>query len=104
MQLRIEEDLIRVVESLYNNANIVVLLGVELGKFFSASPGVRQGHILSPVLFIMFKELCITHHRAFLSSLFVSSNLNRCIFVHLHVELCLFNQMVVKINYFTIFD
>ena len=52
----IEEDLIQVIESLYKNASSAVLLGGELGEFFPATVGVRQGCILSPVLFNIFLE------------------------------------------------
>ena len=50
----IEEDLIQVIESLYKYASSAVLFKGELGEFFPATVGVRQGCILSPVLFNIF--------------------------------------------------
>ena len=44
------------IESLYKNASSAVLLGGELGEFFPATVGVKQGCILSPVLFNAFLE------------------------------------------------
>ena len=49
-------NIIQVIESLYKNASSAVLLGGELGEFFQATVGVRQGCILSPVLFNIFLE------------------------------------------------
>ena len=55
-QFGIEDDLIQSIESLYKNASSAVLLGGELGEFFPATIGVRQGCILLPVLFNIFLE------------------------------------------------
>ena len=51
-----EEDLIQVIESLYKNARSAVLLRGKLCEFFPATVGVRQGSIVSPVLFNIFLE------------------------------------------------
>ena len=51
-----DEDLIQVVESLYNNASSAVLLGDSIGEFFRTTVGVRQGCILSPILFNIYLE------------------------------------------------
>ena len=51
-----DEDLIQVIEALYNNAASAVLLGDTIGDFFHTTVGVRQGCILSPILFNIFLE------------------------------------------------
>ena len=55
-QYNFDEDLIQVIESLYKSAKSAVLLGGELGDYFLTTVGVRQGCILSPVLFNIFLE------------------------------------------------
>ncbi|MGL4418375.1 MAG: reverse transcriptase domain-containing protein [Plesiomonas shigelloides] len=52
----IEEGLIQMVEALYKNACSAVLLNNQLGEFFRTTIGVRQGCLLSPVLFNIFLE------------------------------------------------
>ena len=51
-----DEDLIQVIEALYNNAASAVLLGDTIGYFFRTTVGVRQGCILSPILFNIILE------------------------------------------------
>lgn len=52
----IEEGLILMIEALYKNACSAVLLNNQLGEFFRMTIGVRQGCLLSPVLFNIFLE------------------------------------------------
>ena len=52
----IEEGLVKVIEELYNQASSAVLFKGCVGDFFKTTIGVRQGCILSPVLFNIFLE------------------------------------------------
>ena len=52
----IEEGLVQAIEALYNQASSAVQLNGSIGDFFKMSIGVRQGCILSPVLFNIFLE------------------------------------------------
>ena len=52
----IEEGLILCIEALYKNASSAVLLGSQVGEYFKTTVGVRQGCLLSPVLFNLFLE------------------------------------------------
>ena len=52
----VEEGLVRIMEALYENAESAVLLNNEIGEFFRTTVGVRQGCLLSPVLFNLFLE------------------------------------------------
>ena len=52
----IEEGLIQCIEALYKNASSAVLLGSQVGDYFKTPVGVRQGCLLSPVLFNLFLE------------------------------------------------
>ena len=52
----IEEGLIQVIQALYNSASSAVLLNSDIGDFFKTTVGVRQGCLLSPVLFNLFLE------------------------------------------------
>ena len=52
----IDENLILIIESLYNKANSAVLINNEIGDFFKTTVGVRQGCLLSPTLFNIFLE------------------------------------------------
>ena len=55
-KFNIEEGLTQTIEALYNNASSAVLLNKEIGEFFPTTVGVRQGCLLSPVLFNLFLE------------------------------------------------
>ena len=52
----VEEGLIQVIQALYNSANSAVLLNNEIGGYFKTTVGVRQGCLLSPVLFNLYLE------------------------------------------------
>ena len=51
-----EEGLIQIIQALYNNASSAVLLNSDIGEYFKTTVGVRQGCLLSPVLFNIFLE------------------------------------------------
>ena len=52
----ISNEIIRIIESLYDNSNSAVILNNKTGDFFHTTVGVRQGCLLSPVLFNIFLE------------------------------------------------
>ena len=52
----IEEGLIQTIQALYNTSSSAVLLNNQIGDYFKTSVGVRQGCLLSPVLFNLFLE------------------------------------------------
>ena len=52
----ISHEIIRIIESLYENSNSAVILNNKTGDFFHTTVGVRQGCLLSPVLFNIFLE------------------------------------------------
>ena len=52
----IEEGIVQLVQALYNNATSAVLLNNQAGEFFRTTVGVRQGCLLSPVLFNIYLE------------------------------------------------
>ena len=52
----IEEGLIQVIQALYSSASSAVLLNNDIGEHFKTTVGVRQGCLLSPVLFNLFLE------------------------------------------------
>ena len=52
----LEEGLIQLIAALYKNACSAVLINNQLGEFFRTTIGVRQGCLLSPVLFNIFLE------------------------------------------------
>ncbi|GFR75435.1 endonuclease-reverse transcriptase, partial [Elysia marginata] len=52
----IDEGLVKTIESLYMNSNSAVFLNNTIGNSFKTTVGVRQGCLLSPVLFNIFLE------------------------------------------------
>ena len=52
----ISHEIIRIIESLYENSNSAVILNNKTEDFFHTTVGVRQGCMLSPVLFNIFLE------------------------------------------------
>ena len=54
-------DLINIIKSLYNSAKSSVLLNNHTGTYFNTTVGVRQGCLLSPVLFNIFLERIIQY-------------------------------------------
>ena len=55
-QFNFDTTIIDIVESLYKNANSAVLSNNTIGEFFKTNVGVRQGCIMSPVLFNIYLE------------------------------------------------
>ena len=51
-----EEGLIQTIQALYKNASSAVFLNSDTGEYFKTTVGVRQGCLLSPVLFNIFLE------------------------------------------------
>ena len=47
----IEKELVQAIQALYENSSSAVLLNRHLGEFFKTTVGVRQGCLLSPILF-----------------------------------------------------
>ena len=52
----INQNLIALIEELYNNATSSVCLDGDIGEWFRTTVGVRQGCLLSPTLFNIFLE------------------------------------------------
>ena len=52
----IDSTIVGVIEELYKHSNSAVLLNNQIGSFFQTTVGVRQGCLLSPVLFNIFLE------------------------------------------------
>ena len=50
------EGLVQANQALYENSSSAVLLNSPLGEFFKTTVGVRQGCLLSPIVFNMFLE------------------------------------------------
>ena len=50
------EGLVQAIQALYENASSEVLLNSQLGEFFKTTVGVRQGRLLSLILFSLFLE------------------------------------------------
>ena len=55
-QFGFQQDIIDLIKSLYGNANSTVLLNNQLGEPFRNTVGVRQGCLLSPILFNIYLE------------------------------------------------
>ena len=55
-EFNIDKNIIDVIKALYNKSSSAVLLNNQIGESFRTSIGVRQGCILSPVLFNIFLE------------------------------------------------
>ena len=56
----INENLIKIIESLYNKATSAVFFNNNIGEWFRTTNGVRQGCLLSPTLFNIFLERIMT--------------------------------------------
>ena len=52
----IEEGLVQIVKSLYNSASSAVLLNNNVSNYFRTTVDVRQGCLLSPILFNLYLE------------------------------------------------
>ena len=52
----IHNDIIVMIESLYDNSTSALLINTIQGKLFKTTVGVRQGSLLSPILFNVFLE------------------------------------------------
>ena len=60
----ISQEIINIIESLYANLNSAIILNNMTGDFFHTTIGVRQGCLLSPMLFNIFLEqLCKKHFK-----------------------------------------
>ena len=56
----ISANLIRVVNNLYDKVTSAVLFNRSIGDWFRTTTGVRQGCLLSPILFKIFLERILT--------------------------------------------
>ena len=56
----ISTNLIQVIKNLYNKATRAVLFNGSIGDWFRTTVGVRQGCLLSPILFHIFLERIMT--------------------------------------------
>ena len=56
----ISTNLIQVIKNLYNKATSAVLFNSRIGDWFRTTVGVRQGCLLSPILFNIFLERIMT--------------------------------------------
>ena len=52
----IEKGLVQAVQALYENSSCAVLLNSQLVEFFKTTAGVRQGCLLSTILFTLFPK------------------------------------------------
>ena len=53
----IKEGLVQVIQALNENSSSAVLLNSQLGEFFKLTVGVRQGCLLSPILFKLLEKI-----------------------------------------------
>ena len=56
----ISTNLIQVIKNLYSKATSAVLFNTSIGDWFRTTVGVRQGFLLSPILFNVFLEWIMT--------------------------------------------
>ena len=56
----ISTNLIQVIKNIYNKATSADLINSSIGDWFRTTVGVRQGCLLSPILFSMFLERIMT--------------------------------------------
>ena len=56
----ISTNLIQVIKNQYNKATSAVLFNSSIGDWFRTTVGVRQGCLLSPILFNIFLERIMT--------------------------------------------
>ena len=63
----IGNELIKIIKLLYNSAKSYVLFNNQIGIYFNTTVGVRQGCLLSPVLFNIFLERIIQDSLEYLS-------------------------------------
>ena len=59
-EVNISTNLIRVIKNLYDKATSAVLFNSSIGYWFRTTVGVRQGCLLSPILFNIFLERIMT--------------------------------------------
>ena len=59
-EYNISTNLIRVMKNLYDKATSAVLFNSSIGDWFRTTVGVRQGCLLSPILFNIFLEKIVT--------------------------------------------
>ena len=65
----IDEGLVQAIQALYENSSSAVVLNSQLGEFFKTAVGVRQGCLLSLILFNLFldrimQETLHDHHKS----------------------------------------
>ena len=62
-KLRVDEWLVRVIQSMFERVSTSVKLGEEESDAFPVRVGVHQGSVLSPLLFIIVLEALSTEFR-----------------------------------------
>ena len=67
----ISHEIIRIIESLYENSNSAVILNYKTGDLFHTTVGIRQGCLLSPVLFYIFLKQITRKHSITTSQLYL---------------------------------
>ena len=58
----IEEGLVQIMKSLYSSASSAVLLNNNVSNYFRTEVGVRQGYLLSPILFNLYLKNIMRHY------------------------------------------